>query len=260
MLGYENPEELIGKNMHRQIHYKLKDGTPFHEEECRMSIGVRKGEPVHVDDEVLWRADGTCFDAEYWSYPQYTDGQIIGAVVTFLDITERKRTDEEIRMLAISDTLTELYNRRGFITLAEQQLKRANRINKPLMLFFIDIDDLKVVNDSLGHEEGDRLLINSANILKQTFRESDIIARIGGDEFAVLAADSTEISETAINRLNENIAGHNALSIRQHNISMSIGTSIYDPSNPRSLDDLMSQADQLMYMQKKEKSARESKE
>ncbi|MFO7667936.1 MAG: diguanylate cyclase [Desulfobacterales bacterium] len=259
MLGYNNPDELIEKNMHNQIHHKRKDGTPFPEEECRMIQSVRKGEGVHVDDEVLWRADGTCFDAEYWSYPQYRDGKIVGAVVTFLDITERKRTDEEIRMLAISDTLTELYNRRGFITLAEQQIKKADRINKPLMLFFIDIDDLKVVNDNLGHEEGDRLLINSANILKQTFRKSDITARIGGDEFAVLVSDAAESSEIVLNRLEEKISSHNALSIQQYDISMSIGMAIYDPANPCSLDDLMSRADQLMYMQKKEKASRKNK-
>ena len=259
MLGYNNTDDLIGKNMHRKIHHKREDGTPFPEEECRMSMAILKEEGVHVDDEVLWRADGTCFDAEYWSYPQYRDGKIVGAVVTFLDITERKRTDEEIRMLAISDTLTELYNRRGFITLAEQQIKRANRINKPLMLFFIDIDDLKVVNDNLGHEEGDRLLISSANILKQTFRKSDITARIGGDEFAVLVSDAAEGSEIVLNRLEDRIDSHNALSDRQYHISMSVGIAVYDPANPCSLDDLMSRADQLMYMQKKEKASRKNK-
>jgi len=202
MLGYNNLDELVGRNMHQQIHHKRNDGTPFPEEECRMIQAVRKGEAAHADDEVLWRADGSCFPAEYWSYPQYSSGLITGAVVTFLDITERKRANEEIRMLAISDALTELYNRRGFITLAEQQIKRANRIKKALALFFIDIDGLKVVNDIRGHEEGDRLLINAANILKQTFRESDIIARIGGDEFAVLAAvNDSETSEIILSRL-----------------------------------------------------------
>jgi len=258
MLGYNNPDELIGKNMHNQIHHKRKDGTPFPGEECRMIQAASKGESAHADDEVLWRADGTWFPAEYWSYPQYSNGRIIGAVVTFLDITERKRADEEIRMLAISDALTELYNRRGFITLAGQQIKRAKRINKPLILFFIDIDGLKVVNDTLGHEEGDRLLINAANILKQTFRESDIIARIGGDEFAVLAADAAEISGFILKRLTDRIISYNTLSLRQYDISMSIGTAIYDPANPCSLDDLMSRAVQLMYMQKKEKAGRKS--
>jgi len=257
MLGYNNPDELIGKNMHSQIHHKRKDGNPFPGEECRMIQAARKGEGAHADDEVLWRADGTCFPAEYWSYPQYSNGRIIGAVVTFLDITERKRADEEIRMLAISDALTELYNRRGFMTLAEHQIKRANRINKPLILFFIDIDGLKVVNDTLGHEEGDRLLINAANILKQTFRESDIIARIGGDEFAVLAAvNDSETSEIILNRLADRIGSHNAFPDQHYDIAMSIGTAIYNPAIPCSLDDLMSKADQLMYMQKKEKAGR----
>jgi len=259
MLGYKNPDELVGRNMHRQIHYKHRDGTPFPEEECRMIQAVRKGESTHADDEVLWRADGTCFPAEYWSYPQYSDGGITGAVVTFLDITERRRNDEEIRMLAISDTMTELYNRRGFITLAEQQIKRANRINKTLLLFFIDIDDLKDVNDTWGHEEGDRLLINAAKILKQTFRESDIIARIGGDEFAVLVANGAETSEIVLSRFADRIGSHNAIPDQQYDISMSIGTAVYDPAIPCSLDDLMSRADQLMYMQKKEKANRKNK-
>jgi diguanylate cyclase (GGDEF)-like protein/PAS domain S-box-containing protein len=256
ILGYKNPDELIGKNMHRQIHAKRRDGTPIPEEECSMVRAMRKGEGVHSDDEVLWRADGTCFDAEYWSYPQYSNGKITGAVVTFLDITERKRSEEEIRMLAISDTLTDLYNRRGFITLAEQQIKRANRNNKTLLLLFIDIDDLKVVNDKWGHEEGDRLLINSANILKQTFRKSDIIARIGGDEFAVLVSDAKESSEIVLERLKDHIDSHNANYGGQYHVSMSVGTAVYDSANPVSLDDLMSQADQLMYIQKKEKPSR----
>jgi len=259
MLGYKNTDELVGKNMHRQIHYKRQDGTYFPEEDCRMTKATRKGEGAHADDEVLWRADGTSFPAEYWAYPQYNDGAITGAVVTFLDITERRRADEEIRMLAISDVLTELYNRRGFITLAEQQIKRANRINKTLVLFFIDIDGLKIVNDTRGHEEGDRLLINAANILKQTFRESDIIARVGGDEFAVLTANGADISEIVLNRLTDQIGRHNALPDQQYEISMSIGTAIYDPAIPCSLDDLMSQADQLMYTKKKEKANQKNK-
>jgi PAS domain S-box-containing protein len=100
MLGYEREDELLGKNMHWQIHHKHADGTRFPVEECRIFRAFQLNEASHVDDEVLWRADGTSFPAEYWSYPQRVDGVAVGAVVTFLDITERKREMDEIKRQA----------------------------------------------------------------------------------------------------------------------------------------------------------------
>lgn len=98
LLGYAHPDELLDKQMHELIHHTHKDGTPFPVEECRMSsIFQREGVGCHVTDEVLWRADGTSFDAEYWAYPQRSDGQVVGGVVTFMDITERKKVEEELR-------------------------------------------------------------------------------------------------------------------------------------------------------------------
>jgi PAS domain S-box-containing protein len=97
LLGYNHPNELIGKNMHDKIHYMFSDKTFYPLEECHIFEAFRKGEGIHSDNEVLWRADNTCFFAEYWSYPQYSDGVIVGAVVTFLDITERKRMEEELK-------------------------------------------------------------------------------------------------------------------------------------------------------------------
>jgi PAS domain S-box-containing protein len=90
LLGYSHPDDLIGKNMHWLIHHTHPDGTPFPMDECRIFQAFIKGKGTHVDDEVLWRADGTWFPAEYWSFPQYRNGVIVGAVVTFIDITERK--------------------------------------------------------------------------------------------------------------------------------------------------------------------------
>jgi PAS domain S-box-containing protein len=90
LLGYSHPDDLIGQNMHWLIHHKHKDGTPFPLEECRIFQAFTRGKGSHVDDEVLWRADGTWFPAEYWSFPQYRNGVISGAVVTFINITERK--------------------------------------------------------------------------------------------------------------------------------------------------------------------------
>ncbi len=94
ILGYSSPDILLGKNMHNLIHHSWQDGTPMPSEVCRIYRAFRSGVGVHADDEYLWRADGTSFPAEYWSSPQITHGEVLGAVVTFNDITERKRSEE----------------------------------------------------------------------------------------------------------------------------------------------------------------------
>jgi PAS domain S-box-containing protein len=97
LLGYAGSHDLLGKNMHRLVHHTRADGTPYPQEECRIFRAFRQGEGAHVEDEVLWRTDGTCFPAEYWSYPVRRGGQVSGTVVTFVDITERKRAGEALR-------------------------------------------------------------------------------------------------------------------------------------------------------------------
>ncbi len=173
------------------------------------------------------------------------------------DNTERKRLEEEMREMSFRDQLTELYNRRGFTTLTEQQLKAANRAKRPMRLTLIDCDGLKWINDTLGHEEGDKALVDTANVLRQTFRESDIIARTGGDEFAILSIDATDMNPEAFSkRLQQSIDEYNEKESRPYKLAMSWGTAIYDPESPMSLDKLMSSADELMYAQKKSKSSR----
>lgn len=116
--------------------------------------------------------------------------------------TQLARQAQALEELAIRDELTGLYNRRGFITMAQQQLKIALRTGTPLLLFFIDLDDLKTINDNLGHQAGDQALVAAARILKSTFREADILGRIGGDEFAILAiVEPREHPDTLLNRL-----------------------------------------------------------
>ncbi len=128
------------------------------------------------------------------------------------------------------------------------------RSKRPLLLTYIDIDGLKQINDTLGHEEGDRALTDTADILKGTFRESDIIARIGGDEFAVLSLDAADMNREAYStRLQGNIDAFNALRQRPYPIGLSWDTAICDPKAPLSLDRLLSAADQLMYRHKKDK-------
>ncbi len=102
LLGYERVEDLLGKNMHDQIHHSRQDGTVYPVNECQIYRAFRKGEGTHVTDEVLWRADGTSFPAEYWSHPQRRGGEVVGAVVTFVDITESKRAEEKLRLAQTS--------------------------------------------------------------------------------------------------------------------------------------------------------------
>ena len=201
------------------------------------------------------RKDGAIVWVNITISPLWQRGEATGRYISVVqDITERRRMEEEIREMSLRDPLTELYNRRGFITLSEQQLKAANRTNRQMLLAFIDVDDLKMINDKLGHEEGDKALIDTAAIIRRTFRESDIIARLGGDEFAVLAIDTVDLDPDVFSkRLQQHIDAFNAEANRQYKLAMSRGSAIYDPESPVSLDHLMSSADGMMYAQKKSK-------
>jgi diguanylate cyclase (GGDEF)-like protein len=175
-------------------------------------------------------------------------------VAIYDDVTERKRMEDEIRALSITDQLTGLFNRRGFLALAEQQLKIADRTKKEHLLFYIDLDGMKWINDNLGHKEGDNALIELTAVLKETFRLSDIIARMGGDEFAVLAIDIPEGNvDIHMARLQDQIDMHNGRENRQYKLSISVGCSCYDPANSCTIDELMASADERMYIEKKRK-------
>jgi diguanylate cyclase (GGDEF)-like protein len=160
----------------------------------------------------------------------------------------------ELGNLALTDELTSLYNRRGFMVLAQRQLKLGRRSGRGLLLFFIDLDGLKQINDSFGHPEGDQALKRTAQALEMTFRDSDVIARVTGDEFAVLAIEAAGHSEATIrNRLCEDLKSISAGESR-YTISLSLGAAHFDPRASTSLGELMAQADQAMYEQKRRRS------
>ena len=158
---------------------------------------------------------------------------------------------ERLREMSNSDELTGLYNRRGFYAIAQQQLKVANRTKGEVALLFADMDKFKSINDQWGHQKGDEALVSIADILKQTFRESDLIARISGDEFALLLIDTPEKNMSIVfNRLQKNIDAFNIHSGGMFNLSLSIGMSVYYHDRPCSVDELLRQADRRMYEQK----------
>jgi diguanylate cyclase (GGDEF)-like protein len=158
--------------------------------------------------------------------------------------------DRELRYLALTDDLTCLYNRRGFFAAATQQLKLARRNAQNLLLLFCDIDNLKKINDTYGHREGDLALIRTADALEQSFRGSDILSRLGGDEFVALALEaSNQTQEILLRRLEKNLKKLNASEFR-YELSLSVGVARFDPQRAISLGELMAQADEAMYEQK----------
>jgi len=167
-------------------------------------------------------------------------------------ISLRSRFLDQLRSFALTDDLTGLYNRRGLLILGLQHLKLASRTGKSLLLFFVDIDQFKRVNDSLGHLKGDAFLICCSEILRSTFRASDIIARIGGDEFVVLAQEGAENGSGAIfDRLESALRSLNDKVDSPHKLSLSVGVARFDPQNPVSLGELLALADREMFEHKR---------
>ena len=171
------------------------------------------------------------------------------------DVTERREQEQALRSLTIIDDLTKLYNRRGFLTLAERHLKLAVRKKTGVFLLFADLDGLKVINDTFGHLEGDRALVDAADILRSSFRSADIIARLGGDEFTVFPIEAAaESASILIGRLDEQLQRHNEVNVsRGYQLALSVGIARFDPDSSWSIDQLLEHADQALYQQKRQR-------
>jgi diguanylate cyclase (GGDEF)-like protein/PAS domain S-box-containing protein len=244
MLGYEVEDVLIGKIFHGKIHYMHLDGTPIPFDECKIARALVSGESIHEENEIFWRADGSSFKVEYYSYPQYRNGKIIGAVITFMDITERKKTEEDIIYLSYHDQLTGLFNRRYF----EEELKRLDsQRNLPLTVVMADMNGLKLVNDSLGHRVGDELLEKVAEVIKKACRKDDIIARLGGDEFVILLPKTGNYeAEQIIKRIEELI-----LEERVDSVELSISFGYETKFNQEEeIQEIFKKAEDRMYKKK----------
>jgi diguanylate cyclase (GGDEF)-like protein len=159
----------------------------------------------------------------------------------------------ELLNMAFRDDLTGLYNRRGFLMLAEQQLKLALRSGHGAFLFFLDLDGLKRINDTFGHQTGDFALIGAADLLRVTFRDSDILARFGGDEFAVLVLEAGDRSEEIIMRRLEENQHAKGGEHRGYRLSLSVGSARFDSLQPSSIGVLMMLADEAMYERKRKR-------
>lgn len=244
LLGYNSKEDLLGKNMHNLIHHSSPDGVIISEEECKVFNAIKKGKALEANDEVFWRADGTYFDVAYHSHPQVRNGEVIGGVITFMDITDRKKKEDEIRYLSCHDILTGLPNRRCF---EDNLIAMDTPDNLPLSVIFADVNGLKMTNDIFGHATGDKLIKKASEILMLSCRDNDLIARTGGDEFIILLPRTNkENAEKILSRIkNEFLTAR--IATMKCSISLGSDTKI---SSDQSVEEIISNAENQMYRDK----------
>lgn len=245
------PEKMIGM-----------DFRDFVDPECAQKIYeiynrvYRSGEGETVDDFELIRKDGKrFFVSSSVALIRDPQGRKIGFRGLLRDITQQKEAEEALKALSLVDDLTGLYNRRGFLALAEQVLKSAARMQKKAFLLFADLDDLKIINDTYGHLEGDKALVEVAKILRENFREPDILARIGGDEFVVLAMEGEEGAgpEIFLDRLRRGLEAYREGQSSPYVLSLSMGVVCCPPGRTQSMARLLEEADRAMYRDKQAK-------
>ncbi|MEW6601045.1 MAG: GGDEF domain-containing protein, partial [Nitrospirota bacterium] len=244
---------IMGKKCWEALYGRTSGPCDFCSNEKLLTAGGNPGDVFHW--EFYNNTKRKWFDIRDRAI-EWVDGRVVRLEIA-TDISELKEAEEMLRSMTFIDDLTGLYNRRGFIKLSHQQLKASRRTGSRVLLLFADLDNMKWINDSLGHPEGDRALISAARILRETFRESDIVSRIGGDEFVILAVETPDISpDSMAARLQMHIDVFNESAGLPYKISLSIGTSHFDPKSPRSLEELLSEADALMYEVKQAKKTR----
>jgi diguanylate cyclase (GGDEF)-like protein/PAS domain S-box-containing protein len=254
MLGFRDPVEVLRMNA-RDFYVRRQDRTAHLRRLSEASTSLAEFELRRPDGRRFWVRDHAGAGA----------GRAVHGLKGSHDITERKgeaklrttllklrQANEELASLSLADDLTGLNNRRGFFTLGRQLLRTAVREKKQVFLAFIDVDGLKDVNDACGHPVGDQALRSVAHILRQTLRAVDIIGRIGGDEFAILALRPHNSRERALLRRLE-------LKVREFNrrgslpcpLSLSMGIVRYDCRRFATLEDFLAHADRVMYEKKK---------
>jgi diguanylate cyclase (GGDEF)-like protein/PAS domain S-box-containing protein len=244
LFGYSD-EEALGKDINALI-----VPEELAEEGQTLCTKVAGGEGIRAES-LRRHKDGH----DFWvsiSATRFIAGDEPGKVYAmYQDISARKRAEEDLRALLLVDELTGLPNRRAFITLSEQRLKLAIRMERDVLMIFIDVDHLKHINDTWGHLAGDRALIDTARVLKESCREADIIARLGGDEFvALMTVDSDQTAELVCERIKARVELHNLETPRGHPLSLSVGAT-RTKSEGTMLADLLAQADTALYEQKR---------
>ena len=248
--GYKDKNELVGKKC-----YDVFGSKTCNTDECPLNRIIKGEERIEVELEKK-RVDGTRIFCILTATPfKDLNGKTVGIIEDYKDITNRKELETKLIQMSIADELTGIFNRRGFLTIAKLQLNITQRVKHELYFLYIDIDNMKWINDNLGHNAGDQALIDFASVLRKTFREPDIVGRLGGDEFAVLmhSTSKTDDRDIIVKRLQDNIKARNEQKNVNIILSISVGIVRYNISSSFSLDDIMSLADNRMYENKKKR-------
>ncbi len=240
--------ELRGRNIHDVVHAGEGGTSPHGADECPVLLSIRHGIVQHMEDDVFSPHEGSSFPVTYTSSPMSEAGRLTGAVLTFNDVTERKRFEAQLQYLADHDPVTGLFNRRRF----EQELARrlsydAHHGTGGAVLAF-DLDNFKYVNDTMGHKAGDEVIASVARNLRERIRESDTLARLGGDEFAVLLPDANiEQAQSIARTIIEAVRSHAVTAAGQQlRVTTSVGITTF---GNREVDGetLLVEADMAMY-------------
>jgi diguanylate cyclase (GGDEF)-like protein/PAS domain S-box-containing protein len=242
MLGY-SADEMLGQRSHQLFHHTRANGTPYHVSDCPAGESLSAGATRRITDEVFWRKDGSSLAVDYTSTPIRENGRIVGVVTVFDDVTHQRQMKDQLRHQADHDSLTGLFNRRRFEQEVSGQLEYAQRYSRPGALLLMDLDTFKFVNDSFGHPIGDKLLSDVGASLSGAVRGTDVVARIGGDEFAVLLREAEETEAVAVAR--ELIVAIRAGS--DPTIGASVGIAPFDGDGEKTPDELLVAADIALY-------------
>lgn len=210
ILGYQENDLLIGRSPFTLFHNITQDGVAIAEDECPLQFAYGTGQELIARETVFKHKDGKYITVECTVFPLNIDGDLEGSVVAFRDVTVRKLLEDELKWQATHDSLTKLANRYYFEEQLRSEVIRIKRSNEKSALLYLDLDRFKYINDTAGHAAGDKLLVEVGTQLSTRLRSSDTLARIGGDEFAIilrnvtqdLASDTAESYRALLEKLN----------------------------------------------------------
>jgi diguanylate cyclase (GGDEF)-like protein/PAS domain S-box-containing protein len=242
--GY-SAEDMIGKECYFKQMLLCKEGCFFKfedmdelslEKEC--ALRTKNGKEIIIHKQVVYLRN-------------YKD-EVVGGIEVFTDITEKKEAERMLEYRATIDLMTGVYNRATGLSILEKKMQLSARRKESLAICFVDVNNLKLINDKFGHSEGDNLINETSNLLKNCIRESDTICRIGGDEFLVILPGATaeQADEKWKNRISGKINEVNSNPGRKYKLSLSHGTAEFTFFSQVKVDDLVALADKRMYEEK----------